>query len=130
MLPKQVITPSAGASLPSIPRCEKCGRPWMPSSVNSPPSKSRSSRSLAVSLSCSCWRSILSPPPPSFARARRSWRSSTRERSGGRALELVLGQPEAGHLQAYELGLVRNGLEEIEQLLGSESAGGRVLDGE
>src|SRR3954462_11237030 len=49
----------------------------MPSSLNVPGSISRSSRSRAVSLSCACWRAILSSPPPSCALARRSCSSST-----------------------------------------------------
>src|SRR3954471_20696730 len=57
----------------------------MPSSVNVPSSMSSASRSRAVSLSCPCCRSIFSGPPPSRAFSRRSWRSSTSERSGGRA---------------------------------------------
>src|SRR3954469_13215621 len=79
------MTPSAGASFPSIARWEKCGRAWIPSSVHVPGSIRRSSRSRAVSLSCSCWRAIFSSPPPSRALARRASSSSTSERIGGRA---------------------------------------------
>src|ERR1700748_2366037 len=57
----------------------------MPSSVKVPSSIRRASRSRAVSLSSACWRSIFSWPPPSIAFSRRSCRSSTSERSGGRA---------------------------------------------
>ena len=52
--PQPVITPSAGASLPSMARCEKWGRPWIPISTKVPGSQSRSIRSLAVSLPRSC----------------------------------------------------------------------------
>src|SRR3954453_14859817 len=57
----------------------------MPSSVKVPSSIRRASRSRAVSLSCPCWRSIFSGPPPSLACSRRSCRSTTSSRSGGRA---------------------------------------------
>src|SRR3954451_18061457 len=57
----------------------------MTSSMKVPSSISRSSRSRAVSLSCPCWRSIFSGPPPRRAFSRRSWRSSTSARRGGRA---------------------------------------------
>src|SRR6476619_4096149 len=53
----------------------------MPSSANVPSSIRRSRRSRAVSLSCACWRATRSSPPPSFAFARRSCRSSTSGRS-------------------------------------------------
>src|SRR5947207_3472986 len=66
-------------------RWEKWGRPWIPSSMKVPSSISRSSRSRAVSLSCSCWRAIFSSPPPSLACSRRSCRSSTSDRREGRA---------------------------------------------
>src|SRR4051794_12523416 len=49
----------------------------MPNSQNVPSSISRASRSRAVSLPWSCCLAIFSSPPPSFARARRSARSST-----------------------------------------------------
>ena len=75
-----MITPSAGASRPSIARWEKCGCAWIPSSVNVPSSISSAIRSRAVSLPASCWRAIRSSPPPSRARARRSCRSSASER--------------------------------------------------
>ena len=52
--PQPVITPSAGASLPSMFRCEKWGRPWIPISAKVPGSQSRSIRSRAVSLPRSC----------------------------------------------------------------------------
>ena len=42
---------SAGASLPSIARWEKCGCAWMPNSQKVPSSISKSSRSRAVSFS-------------------------------------------------------------------------------
>src|SRR5829696_5621563 len=71
------MTPSAGASTPSIARWEKCGRPWMPSYVQVPSSIRRASRSRAVSFSRSCCFSILSGPPPSSALRRRSCSSST-----------------------------------------------------
>src|SRR3954447_13536577 len=73
------MTPSAGASRPSIARWEKCGRAWIPSSVKS--SQSSSIRSRAVSLPAACWRAILSSPPPSRALARRSSRSSASGRN-------------------------------------------------
>src|SRR5215211_6054619 len=75
--PQPVITPSAGASLRSIARCEEWGPAWMPSSTNVPGSTSRSIRSRAVSLPRSCWSAIFSLPPPSFAFSRRACRSST-----------------------------------------------------
>src|SRR5438105_3873197 len=75
------MTPSAGASLPSIARWEECGRPWMPSSTNVPSSIRRSSRSRAVSLSLACWASIFSGPPPSLIFSRLARRSSASGRS-------------------------------------------------
>src|SRR4051812_21742876 len=60
----------------------------MPNSTNVPSSTSSARRSRAVSLSCSCWRAIFSSPPPRRARSRRSWRSSTSDRSEGRATRL------------------------------------------
>src|SRR4051794_9096664 len=75
------MTPSAGAVRPSIARWEKCGRAWMPSSVNVPPSISSASRSRAVSLSAACCLAMRSSPPPRRAAARRSIRSSTSGRS-------------------------------------------------
>ena len=53
--PQPVITPSAGASLPSIARWEKWGRPWIPISTKVPSSTSSAIRSRAVSLPRSCW---------------------------------------------------------------------------
>src|SRR6476659_2628353 len=80
--PQPVITPSAGASLPSIERCEKWGPPWMPISTKVPSSTSRSIRSRAVSLPRSCCLAIFSSPPPSFAFARRSCSCAVRSASG------------------------------------------------
>src|SRR5215208_386737 len=126
------MTPSAGASTPSIARWEKCGRPWMPSSVQVPSSIRRASRSRAVSLSRSCCFSIFSGPPPCSALRRRSCSSSTSGRrtevgasvadmgsfldgveqwlddalDGGRAeraLELVERRLEVRHLEADDL---------------------------
>src|SRR5215212_10425503 len=82
--PYPVTTPSAGASTPSIARCEKCGRPWMPSSVHVPSSIKRASRSRAVSFSAACCFSIFSEPPPCSILARRSCSSST----SGRRMEV------------------------------------------
>ena len=80
--PQPVITPSAGASTPSIARWAKCGRPWMPISTKVPSSTSRSMRSRAVSLPRSCCLAIFSSPPPSFAFSRRSCSCSVSSVSG------------------------------------------------
>ena len=80
--PQPVMTPSAGASTPSIARWAKCGRPWMPSSTKVPSSTSRSIRSRAVSLPRSCCLAIFSSPPPSFAFSRRSCSCSVSSPSG------------------------------------------------
>src|SRR5262245_58051778 len=80
--PQPVITPSAGASTPSIARWAKCGRPWMPISTKVPSSTSRSIRSRAVSLPRSCCLAIFSSPPPSFACLRRSCSCSVSSPSG------------------------------------------------
>ena len=61
--PQPVMTPSAGASTPSIARWAKCGRPWTPSSTKVPSSTSRSIRS-----------------GRSSCRAHAVWRSSPRRR--------------------------------------------------
>src|SRR5947209_7754223 len=75
------MTPSAGASRPSIARCEKWGRPWMPSSTNVPSSINSASRSRAASLSRACCAAIFSGPPPSLICSRRACRSSASGRS-------------------------------------------------
>ena len=80
--PQPVTTPSAGASLPSIARWAKCGRPWIPISTKVPSSTSRSIRSRAVSLPRSCCLAIFSSPPPSLAFSRRSCSCSVRSPSG------------------------------------------------
>ena len=70
--PQPVMTPSAGASTPSIARWAKCGRPWIPSSTKVPSSTRRSIRSRAVSLPRSCCLAIFSSPPPRRALSRAS----------------------------------------------------------
>src|SRR3954466_5454112 len=130
------ITPSAGASRPAIATCEKCGCAWMPNSQNVPSSISRSSRSRAVSLPWSCCLAIFSSPPPSFARSRRSARSSTSGRSrlaGCSVVDMRLLQKrrERAHrpldvlgldvdLHPDDLGPVGDRLEQVVELLGAD----------
>src|SRR5213592_4681070 len=129
------MTPSAGASRPAIAACEKCGCAWMPNSQNVPSSISKSRRSRAVSLPASCCLAIFSSPPPSFARSRRSARSSTRGRSRLAGCSVVdmgllqdgledadhgwrgVGVDERGHLHADDLALVGYGLEQVVELV-------------
>src|SRR5829696_9909060 len=139
------MTPSAGASTPSIARWEKCGRPWMPSSVQVPGSIRSASRSRAVSFSAACCFSIFSGPPPCSILRRRSCNSSTSGRStevgasvadmgsflegveqrldhpldgGGaeRALELVERRLEVRDLEADDLATLRNAAQQLAQL--------------
>src|SRR3954454_22597213 len=130
------MTPSAGASRPSIARCEKCGCAWIPNSQNVPSSISSARRSRAVSFPCSCSRAILSSPPPSIAFSRRSARSSTSGRSrpagcsvvdmdilqerlqGARCAVDVLGLDV--QLYAGDLGFVGNGFEQVVKLVGAD----------
>src|SRR3954454_10886778 len=84
----------------------------MPSSVKLPSSIRSASRSRAVSFSCSCWRSMRSAPPPSLACSRRSCRSSTSERSGGRAT-----RASGAALSVVDMCLFRDGVQQrLEQL--------------
>src|SRR3954452_16236291 len=139
--PYPVITPSAGASLPCIATCEKCGWAWMPNSQNVPSSISRSIRSRAVNLSAACCLAIFSSPPPSFAFSRRSARSSTsgRSRLAGfsvvdmRLLEQrfehagdgarVIAVDERRHLDTDDLALVGDGLQQVVELVRPQAAG-------
>src|ERR1700722_2622503 len=75
------MTPSAGASTPSIARWEVWGLPWMPSSTKVPSSTSSAIRSRAVRAPFSCCLSIFSWPPPRRICSRRACRSSTSGRS-------------------------------------------------
>src|ERR1700722_1157360 len=85
------MTPSAGASTPSIARWEVWGLPWMPSSTNVPSSTSSAIRSRAVKAPFSCCLSIFSWPPPRRIWARRACRSSTRGRSSGVVCSVLIG---------------------------------------
>src|SRR5437764_1985321 len=108
----------------------------MPNSQKVPSSMRSASRSRAVSFPWSCCLAIFSSPPPSFARSRRSARSSTSGRSrlvgcsvvdiyplqkrlehaGNRAG--VVGIDERGDLNADDLALVGDGLEQVVELVG------------
>ena len=58
----------------------------MPSSTNVPVSIRSASRSRAVSLSCSCWRSIFSAPPPSLEQVHDEVRQSLIQEGVSRVL--------------------------------------------
>ena len=92
----------------------------MPSSVNVPSSISSASRSRAVSLSCSCWRAIRSSPPPSRACSRRSCRSSTSERSGGRATSVSAAARSVRHARPAQV--VEHRLQHVHRRLGGHGA--------
>src|SRR4051794_38093140 len=115
--------------------CEKCGCAWIPNSQNVPSSIRSARRSRAVSFSCPCCFAIFSSPPPSLARSRRSWRSSTSGRSRLVGCSVVdmrllqdwleharnracgLGIDERGDLHADDLALVGYGFEQVVELV-------------
>src|SRR4051794_11062147 len=111
------MTPSAGASLPSMARWEKWGPAWRPSSTNVPSSISSARRSRAVSLSRACWAAILSSPPPSLICSRRARRSSARGRR-----RLVARTSTSAPLP-LRLTLLEEGLDALLDVLGGEGDG-------
>ena len=94
----------------------------MPSSVNVPSSIRSASRSRAVSLSCSCWRAIRSSPPPSRACSRRSCRSSTSERSGGRATSVSARGVRSVRHEPLRARCVEHRLQHVHRRLGGHGA--------
>jgi len=75
--PSPVTTPSAGVRSGSVgPPVIECWCASMPSSTNVSASKSRLTRSRAVSFFLSCCCVMRSSPPMASALARRAWRSS------------------------------------------------------
>ena len=76
--PQPVITPSAGASLPSIARWAKCG-PAVDAELDEGARVDEQVDPLAGGeLAALVLLAIFSSPPPSFAFSRRSCRSSTK----------------------------------------------------
>src|SRR5215471_14757837 len=76
ILPKPVITPSAGVSLPFMADEMLAWVARRPISWKLPGSKSRSTRSRTVSLPSACCLAMASAPPMASARRRRASRSS------------------------------------------------------
>ena len=70
---------------------EKCGRPWMPELGERALVEQQLQPLPRGELALPCWRSIRSRPPPSRTWSRRSCRSSTSERRGGRATSVSAG---------------------------------------
>src|SRR3954454_223746 len=110
----------------------------MPNSQNVPSSINSASRSRAVSLSWPCCLAIFSSPPPSRAFSRRSLSSSIRGRKrlcsvvDMRLLQnrlehirnraRVIGVDKSGDLDANDLALVRNGFEQVVELVRTQPA--------
>src|SRR4051794_33735515 len=125
--------------------CEKCGCAWIPNSQNVPSSIKSARRSRAVSFSWPCCFAIFSSPPPSLARSRRSWRSSTSGRSRLAGCSVVdmrllqywlehardracsVGVDERSDLDANDLALVGDGLEQVVELVRPQPAPYREL---
>src|SRR5499433_3103716 len=76
ILPKPVITPSAGVSLPFMAGAMLAWLASNPISWKLPGSKSRSTRARTVSLPSACCLAMASTPPMASARRRRASRSS------------------------------------------------------
>src|SRR3954463_4662377 len=118
---------------------------WMARSGKGPLSLRSARGSRAGRGPLSCCLAILSSPPPSWALARRSWRSSTsgRRMEVGCSVEAMaqhriedLGDPRGtvgrghrGDLDADDLAGVGDGVEEVVELLLGQAAVGRELGG-
>ena len=76
ILPNPATTPSPGNRWRSSPKAVSSWVASAPISWNEPSSRSRASRSRAVSLPRACWAAMRSGPPPSTARARMARRVS------------------------------------------------------